>query len=154
MLKKKSSMSLHSFNKVFIIGNLTRDPILKVTPNGASVCTFGVATNSKYKRSDGSLIDIATYIDIVAWSKLAEICAQKLKKGMKVFLEGELRTRKLPEYLSGENKGIRNKVEVRIVDMKIIDDRSKASSSVSNSNNVANNPDIDTDMINNSNLES
>lgn len=155
MLKKKGSMALHSFNKVFIIGNLTRDPILKVTPNGASVCTFGVATNSKYKRSDGSLIDIATYIDIVAWSKLAEICAQKLKKGMKVFLEGELRTRNLPADLSGENKGIKNKkVEVRIVDMKIIDDRSKARSSTSANSNVVDNPDSGTDMINDSNLES
>lgn len=139
-------MALHSFNKVFIIGNLTRDPVLKVTPNGASVCTFGVATNSKYKRPDGSLIEIATYIDIVAWSKLAEICAQKLKKGMKVFLEGELRTRKLPlGDLSGESKGTRNKTEVRIVDMKIIDDRRNTNSSTDNvasTHNDINNTDI------------
>lgn len=128
-------MAWQSFNKVFIIGNLTRDPVLKVTPNGASVCTFGVATNSKYRKSDGSIVEIATYIDIVAWSKLAEICAQKLKKGMKVFLEGELRTRKVP--LMGSVQGSRNKTEVRIVDMRIIDDRRSYSNTTSSEGQVA-----------------
>lgn len=110
-------MSSKSLNKVMLIGNLTRDPELKVTPSGASVCTFGLATNSRYKKPDGTYEELTNYHSIVAWSKLAEICANKLKKGMKVFVEGELRTR------SWDNNGVKkHKTEVRITEMIIIKD--------------------------------
>lgn len=109
-------MSSKSLNKVMLIGNLTRDPELKVTPSGAAVCTFGMATNSRYKKPDGNYEELTNFHNIVAWSKLAEICGQKLKKGMKVFVEGELRTRRWDE--DGQQK---QKTEVRITDMIIMD---------------------------------
>lgn len=111
-------MSSKSLNKVMLIGNLTRDPELKVTPSGASVCTFGLATNSRYKKPDGNYEELTNFHNIVAWSKLAEICAQKLKKGMKVYVEGELRTRRWEE--NGVSK---QKTEVRITEMIIIRDK-------------------------------
>jgi single-strand DNA-binding protein len=111
-------MSSKSLNKVMLIGNLTRTPELKVTPSGASVCTFGLATNSRYKKPDGNYEELTNFHSIVAWSKLAEICAQKLRKGMKVYVEGELRTRKWEE--NGQSK---QKTEVRITEMIIIRER-------------------------------
>jgi len=111
-------MSSKSLNKVMLIGNLTRDPELKVTPSGASVCTFGLATNSRYKKPDGSYEELTNFHNIVAWSKLAEICASKLRKGMKVYVEGELRTK------NWEENGVKKqKTEVRITEMIIIKDR-------------------------------
>lgn len=111
-------MSSKSLNKVMLIGNLTRDPELKVTPSGASVCTFGLATNSRYKKPDGTYEELTNFHNIVAWSKLAEICAQMLKKGMKVYVEGELRTRRWED--EGQAK---QKTEVRITEMIIVRDK-------------------------------
>jgi single-strand DNA-binding protein len=108
-------MSSKSLNKVMLIGNLTRDPEVKVTPSGSSICTFGLATNSRYKKPDGNYEEITNFHNIVAWSKLAEICGQKLKKGMKVYVEGELRTRKWED--EGTTK---QKTEVRITEMIIM----------------------------------
>ncbi len=84
---------MNSLNKAQIIGNLTRDPELKQTTGGQSVCTFGVATNRYWTDSNGQKRDEAEYHNVVAWGKLAEICAQYLKKGNKVFVEGRLQTR-------------------------------------------------------------
>jgi single-strand DNA-binding protein len=109
-------MSSKSLNKVMLIGNLTRDPQIKVTPSGASVCTFGVATNSRYKKPDGSYEELTEFHNIVAWSKLAEICAAKLRKGMKVYVEGELRSR----TWEGDNSQKLRKTEVRITEMIVI----------------------------------
>ena len=102
-------MSSKSLNKVMLIGNLTRDPELKVTPSGAAVCTFGVATNSRYKKPDGNYEEITNFHNIVAWSKLAEICAQKLKKGMKVYVEGtpEVRTFQKQDGSTGASLSLR-----------------------------------------------
>jgi single-strand DNA-binding protein len=111
-------MSSKSLNKVMLIGNLTRDPELKITPSGAAVCTFGMATNSRYKKPDGSYEELTNFHNIVAWSKLAEICGQMLKKGMKVYVEGELRTRRWEE--NGQDK---QKTEVRITEMILMRDK-------------------------------
>jgi single-strand DNA-binding protein len=112
-------MSAKSLNKVMLIGNLTRDPELKITPSGASVCTFGLATNSRYKKPDGTLEELTQFHNIVAWSKLAEICATKLKKGMKVYVEGELRTRM---WEDAETRKKMQRTEIRITEMIIIRD--------------------------------
>ncbi len=114
-------MSAKSLNKVMLIGNLTRNPELKVTPSGASVCTFGLATNSRYKKPDGSYEELTNFHNIVAWSKLADICAKKLRKGMKVYVEGELRTRRWEEGEGGLKK---QRTEVRITEMIVIRDKS------------------------------
>lgn len=88
-------MSARSLNKVMLIGNLTRDPELRYTPSGTAVCTIGLATNRSWTSPEGGERNEETeFHRIVAWSKLAEICGQLLKKGRKVYVEGRLQTRK------------------------------------------------------------
>jgi len=82
-----------SLNKAMIVGNLTRDPELRYTPSGKSVCSFGIATNRRWKDAQGNPQEETEFHDIVAWGKLAEIICQILKKGAKAFVEGRLRTR-------------------------------------------------------------
>jgi len=82
-----------SLNKAQLIGNLTKDPELKYTPQGTPVCNFSVATNRVWKNSKGEKQDEATFHRVIAWSKLAEICSQLLTKGRKVFIEGRIQNR-------------------------------------------------------------
>lgn len=87
-------MSTRSLNKVLLIGNLTRDPNLRYTPNGTAVCSFGLATNRTWTPADGGeKQEKVEFHNIVAWSKLADICGQLLHKGDKVYVEGRLQTR-------------------------------------------------------------
>jgi len=106
-----------SLNKVQLIGNLTRDPELKYTPAGTAVCTFGLATNRQWTTESGEKKDEADFHRLVAWNKLAEICAQLLKKGRKVYVEGRLSTRSW-EAQDGSQKSI---TEVVVSDMIILD---------------------------------
>lgn len=80
-------------NKVFILGNLTRDPELRQTPTGQSVCSFGVATNTFFTDRSGQRQKRAEFHTIVVWGRQAEIANQFLKKGSSVFVEGRLQTR-------------------------------------------------------------
>lgn len=82
-----------SLNRVQLIGNLTRDPELRYTPQGTAVCSFGLATNRSWTTDTGEKRDEAEFHRIVAWNKLAELCSQFLTKGKKVFVEGRLSTR-------------------------------------------------------------
>ncbi len=82
-----------SLNKAMIIGNLTRDPELRQTTNGQAVCSFGVATNRNWKDASGEKQEQTEFHNVVAWGRLAEIIAQYLKKGNKIFIEGRLQTR-------------------------------------------------------------
>jgi len=82
-----------NLNKAMIIGNLTRDPETKTTPSGQTVTTFGVATNLIWTDASGEKQTKAEFHNIVAWRKLGEICAQYLKKGNKVYIEGRIQTR-------------------------------------------------------------
>ncbi len=84
---------MQSLNRAQIIGHLTRDPELKYTPNGQAVTSFGVATNMVWKDKDGQKQERAEFHNIVAWRKLAEICAEYIKKGRQVYIEGRLQTR-------------------------------------------------------------
>lgn len=97
-----------SLNKAMIIGNLTRDPELKQTPSGQQVCSFGVATNRTWKNAAGEKQEAAEYHNIVVWGKLAEICAQYLNKGKKVYIEGRLQTREW----DGPDGAKRNRTEI------------------------------------------
>ena len=83
----------NSLNKVQLIGNLTKDPELRQTPNGNSVCSYTIATNLTWKDANGQKQDKAEFHNIVSWGKLAEICGQYLQKGKKVYVEGRLQTR-------------------------------------------------------------
>jgi single-strand DNA-binding protein len=81
-------------NKVMLIGRLTRDPELRTTPNGASVCQLGLATNYVYtNQQTGQKVEQVEYHSVVLWRKLAEIANQYLKKGRRVYIEGRLTTR-------------------------------------------------------------
>ena len=106
-----------SLNKVQLIGNLTRDPEMRYTPQGTAVCTFGVATNRQWTTEAGEKRDEADFHNVVAWNKLAEICAQLLKKGRKVYVEGRLSTRSW----QAQDGTQRSRTEVVISDMIILD---------------------------------
>lgn len=109
-------MSTRSLNKVFLIGNLTKDPVLRETSKGTSVATVDVATNRAYKNSSGVQQEDAEFTKVVAWGKLAEIFDQLLQKGTKVFIEGRLKTNSWDD----EN-GVRNyRTEVVVSDMFIL----------------------------------
>ena len=82
-----------SVNKWLGIGNLTKDPELKYTPQGTAVCTFSIACNERYKDRDGNQKEKTEFINIVAWRQLAEICEKYLTKGKQVYIEGKIQTR-------------------------------------------------------------
>ena len=82
-----------NLNKVFVLGNLTRDPELRQTSGGQAVCSFGIATNRFYKDSTGQRQQQAEFHNIVAWGRQAEIINQYLKKGSILLVEGRLQTR-------------------------------------------------------------
>jgi len=81
-----------NLNKAMIIGNVTRDPELKNTPSGQSVVSFSVATNLVWNDQSGNQQKKTEFHNIIAWRKLAEICAKYLRKGSKVYIEGRLQT--------------------------------------------------------------
>lgn len=79
-------------NKVMLLGNLTRDPELRYTPQGAAVCEFALAMNHSYtNKQSGQKVEEVSFIDVVAWGRTAETCAEYLKKGRQVFVEGRLK---------------------------------------------------------------
>src|SRR3989344_4214290 len=80
-------------NKVMLIGNLTRDPELRYTPQGTAVCTFSVATNRGWTTDTGEKKEEVDFHKVVAWNKLAELCSQLLSKGRKVYVEGRIANR-------------------------------------------------------------
>lgn len=80
-----------NLNSVMLIGRLTRDPEVKTAPNGAALCKFGLATNEKYKDDGGNPHEVTCFVEVETWRRLAEICAQYLKKGREVFVAGKLR---------------------------------------------------------------
>lgn len=110
-----------SLNRATIIGNLTRDPELRTTPNGQNVCNFSVATSSQWTDSAGQKQEKTEYHHVVAWGKLADICSQYLGKGRKVFVEGRLQTREW-EAQDGSKK---NRTEI-VADNMIMLDRAPA----------------------------
>lgn len=109
-------MATRSLNKVMLIGNMTRDPELKYTGKGTAVCSFGLATNRSWTGDDGKKEERAQFFNIVAWTKLAEICAQLLHKGDKVFVEGRLQTHKW----QGDDGQDRRTTEVVIDNMLLL----------------------------------
>src|SRR5471030_296448 len=82
-----------SLNKVLLIGNLTKDPELRYTPNGTAVTNLRIAVNRKFKDRTGELKEDTCFITVTAWDKQAEVCNQYLQKGRAVFVEGILQSR-------------------------------------------------------------
>jgi single-strand DNA-binding protein len=104
-----------SFNQVILMGNLTRDPELRQTPNGSNVCSFSLALNRSFKGSDGNWQEATDYIDVVAWGPLGERVAQYLSKGRPCLVNGRLQSR------SWEQDGQkRSKVEVNAQDVTFL----------------------------------
>ena len=112
-------MSARSLNKVKLIGNMTRDPEMRYTPQGTAVCTFGVATNRTWVTDSGEKREETEFHRIVAWNKLAELCSQLLFKGRRIYVEGRLQTRQW----TGQDGQSRQATEIVIEDMIILDSK-------------------------------
>jgi single-strand DNA-binding protein len=93
-----------SFNKVILLGNLTRDPEVRYTPKGSAVCDLGIAVNRVYTTDSGEKREEVTYVDVVLWARLAEIAGEYLKKGRPVFIEGRLQMDTWDDKQSGQKR--------------------------------------------------
>jgi single-strand DNA-binding protein len=93
-----------SFNKVILLGNLTRDPEVRYTPKGSAVCDLGIAVNRQYTLDSGEKREEVTYVDVVLWSRLAEIAGEYLKKGRPIFIEGRLQMDSWEDKQSGQKR--------------------------------------------------
>ncbi len=108
-------MASRSLNKVTLIGNLTRDPELRYTPQGTAVAQFGLATNRDWTTAQGERKEEVQYHRVIAWSKLAELCSQLLVKGSKVYVEGRI------VYRSFEGKdGVQRNITEVVMDNMIV----------------------------------
>ena len=105
-----------SINQVILMGNLTRDPELRTTPSGQSVCSFGLAVNRSWQGSDGNQQEAVDFFDITAWGKLGELVNQYMSKGRRCLIQGRL------SYRQWEQDGQkRSKVEVIASDVTFLD---------------------------------
>lgn len=95
-----------SLNKVLLIGNLTRDPELRYTPQGTAVATLRLAVNRKYKGRDEQMKEEVCFVSVVVWSKMAESCGQYLHKGSPVFVEGRLQSRSWEDQATGKTRSV------------------------------------------------
>jgi single-strand DNA-binding protein len=117
-----------SVNQVILLGNLTRDPEVRQTPSGQSVCSFSLALNRAYKAQNGEWQEATDYIDVVAWGPLGERVGQYLSKGRRALVQGRIQSR------SWEQDGQkRNKVEVLANDVTFLDGREGGEGSSSGS---------------------
>ncbi len=100
-------------NKVLLIGNLTRDPELRYTPQGTAVTTIGMALNSSFKDKSGQMQKDTCFINVVVWAYLAEVCNQYLQKGRLIFVEGRLKSRSWQNN-EGKNRSVLEVVASRV----------------------------------------
>lgn len=100
-----------SFNKVFLVGNLTKDPELRYTPQGTAVLTLRIAVNTPFKDKNGQLQKDTCFINVIVWGQMAEVCNQYLQKGRQVFVEGRLQSRSWQNN-EGQNRSV---IEIRAI---------------------------------------
>ena len=112
-----------SFNKVILLGNLTRDPEVRYTPKGSAVCDLGLAVNRVYTLDNGEKREEVTFVDVVLWARLAEIAGEYLKKGRPVFIEGRLQLDTWDDKTSGQK---RSKLRVIGETMQLLGSRPSA----------------------------
>lgn len=122
---------MRGFSKAIITGNLTRDPELRSTPNGASVCSFSVAVNRTYRDASGEQKEDVSFIDCSAWGKLGEMISQYAKKGTGVLVSGRLDQRSWEDKTTGSK---RSRVEIVVEDFNFTGARDNSGGS-SYSNN-------------------
>jgi single-strand DNA-binding protein len=111
------------FNSVVILGRLARDPELKYVGNGAPVCSFSVATNHRYTKSDGQKAESVTFVDVTVWRRLAELCSQFLKKGRQVLVTGML---KQDRWVDAKTQQNRSKLKIVAREVKFLGPRPDA----------------------------
>jgi len=109
------------YNKVILVGNLTRDPELRYSPNGAAICSAGIATNRKFKKQDGSQGEEVCFVDITFFGRTAEVANQYLKRGAKVLVEGRL---KLDQW-TDQNGNKRSKHSIIVESMQMLNTKSE-----------------------------
>ena len=97
-----------SFNRVIVMGNLTKDPELKRNPSGTAICTLRLAISESYRNKEGERIERPVYVDVVAWNQQAEFCNQHLAKGSPILVEGRLQ---YDEWKTPENE-MRSKLRI------------------------------------------
>jgi single-strand DNA-binding protein len=100
---------MSTLNRVFLMGNLTRDPEVRYTPTGTAVGELGLAVNENYKNKAGETVESTVFVDIEVWARQAETCAEYLSKGSPVFIEGRL---KLDQWTNQQGEK-RSKLRVR-----------------------------------------
>src|SRR5437016_6043280 len=93
-----------SFNKVLLLGNLTRDPEVRYTPKGSAVTDLGIAVNRQYTLDNGEKREEVTYVDVTFWGRTAEVAGEYLKKGRPVFIEGRLQLDTWDDKQSGQKR--------------------------------------------------
>lgn len=111
---------MKSVNKVILIGNLVRDPETTQISENTDVAKFTIAVNESYKKQDGTLVENTTYIDCEAWSGLAKVVSNYLKKGSKVYIEGNLKADTWTDADTGKN---RTKHKIRVQDLVMLDSK-------------------------------
>ena len=106
-------------NKVILVGNLGQDPELRYTGSGTAVCNLRIATNESYKDASGEWVERTEWHSVVAWSRLAEICNEYLKKGSQAYFEGSLQTRQWED----KDGNTRYTTEIKAREMMILSGR-------------------------------
>ncbi len=93
-----------SYNKVFLLGNLTRDPEVRYTPKGSAVADLGIAVNRQYTLDNGEKREEVTFVDVTFWGRTAEVAGEYLKKGRSIFIEGRLQLDSWDDKTSGQKR--------------------------------------------------
>ena len=117
-----------TMNKILVIGNLGSDPEMRYTPNGNAVTSFSVATNRRYKTSDGETREETEWFRVNAWNRLGETCNQYLQRGSKVYVEGTLTS---GAYLSNDGDP-RASLDIRATEVRFLDSRNSGPSNSPN----------------------
>lgn len=115
---------MSSFNKVILLGNLTRDPELRVTPKGTAICQFSIAVNRQFKDESGNAREEVSFIDVEAWGRQGETIAKYCTKGRPLFVEGRLRLDQWEDKTSGQK---RSRLKVVLEGFQFVGGRDEAS---------------------------
>ena len=133
---------MRGFSKAIITGNLTRDPELRTTPSGSSVCSFSVAVNRTYRDANGEQKEDVSFIDCSAWGKLGEMIGQYAKKGSGVLVSGRLSQRSWEDKNGG---GKRSRTEIVVEDFNFTGSAPSRDGG-SNSYSTSTSSDVQADM--------
>ena len=123
-----------SLNKMLVIGNVGTDPEMRYTPNGNPVTSFRLATNRRYTTAEGEQREETEWFTISAWNRLAELCNQYVTKGMRIYVEGRLKS----DSWTGNDGETRFRMEITANDVRFLD-RAGTTSEVDSSNPAASN---------------